>query len=233
MVMKRSPLLGLVFLFATSVPGLANDEPDARTTELDRQEAELRALYAAYETGLNAAGEGDMDTALREFRNAAEQGLDVAQYNLGILYYSGNGVRQDYYRAYQWIRAAADQGHVAAMFNMGVLYFNGQGMNPRWMSFWPLNLINMSSNMQEAARWYQQAANLGHGGASFNLATMYRDGFGVERDLVLAWKWAWVSRESDYPAASQLVTSLSRELSPEQLEQARTLYAEWELTDNY
>lgn len=233
MITRCSKLFGFLLLITASMLVVANDEPDSRTAALDRQEAELRALYAAYETGLNAAGEGDMETALHEFRNAAEQGLDVAQYNLGILYYSGNGVRQDYYKAYRWIRAAADQGHVAAMFNTGVLYFNGQGVNPRWMSFWPLNLINMSSNMQEAARWYERAANLGHGGASYNLATMYRDGFGVEQDPVLAWKWAWASRENDHPAASQLVTSLGRELTPEQLEQARTLYAEWELTSAF
>lgn len=227
-VARRLVIIFVLLSAAMSV--YADQEADARTAELDRQEAHLRALYAAYETGLDAAQAGDYDTALREFRNAAEQGLDVAQYNLGILYYAGNGVRQDHYRAYHWIHAAAEQGHVGAMFNMGVLYFNSQGVNPRWMNFWPLNMINLSSNMRKAAHWYEQAATYGHGGARYYLATMYRDGLGVDRDPVLAWKWAWAARESDYPAASQLVTSLGRELSAEELDRARTLYAEWDLS---
>ena len=41
---------------------------------------------------------------------AAEQGLADAQYNLGRLYYMGEGVPRDFVQAYVWLRLAADQG---------------------------------------------------------------------------------------------------------------------------
>jgi len=213
----------------TTAANAATDDQQAEISELDRQEAELRALYAAYEQGFDAARAGDYDTALREFRLAAEQGLDVAQYNLGILYYSGQGVRQDYHEAYRWIRKAAEQGHASAMYNLGVMHFNEQGVNPRWLSVWPLSLITRSSNFREAARWYEAAAHRDHAGAQYYLATLYRDGLGVEQNSIMAWKWAWAARENDFSAASELVASLTRQLSADELDQARTTYAEWDL----
>jgi len=41
---------------------------------------------------------------------AAEQGLDVAQANLGIMYCEGMGVKQDMEEGIKWLRKAAEQG---------------------------------------------------------------------------------------------------------------------------
>ena len=41
---------------------------------------------------------------------AAEQGGAEAQYNLGLMYLEGLGVKQDNVEAYAWIRTAAAQG---------------------------------------------------------------------------------------------------------------------------
>jgi TPR repeat protein len=49
------------------------------------------------------------------FRKAAEQGHAPAQYNLGVCYYYGNGVPQNYREAVRWIRKAAEQGHADAI----------------------------------------------------------------------------------------------------------------------
>ena len=42
---------------------------------------------------------------------AAEQGVAEAQFALGLLYYIGNGVPQDYAEAAGWFRKAAVQGN--------------------------------------------------------------------------------------------------------------------------
>jgi hypothetical protein len=42
--------------------------------------------------------------------SAAEQGDAEAQYNLGLMYLEGLGVKQDNVEAYAWIRTAAAQG---------------------------------------------------------------------------------------------------------------------------
>ena len=45
-----------------------------------------------------------------ELRKAAEQGDASAQYNLGVMYANGEGVPEDYVKAYAWINLAAAQG---------------------------------------------------------------------------------------------------------------------------
>ena len=52
----------------------------------------------------------------------------MAQFNLGLMYYHGQGVAQDFKAALVWNRKAADQGHADAQFNLGAMYANGQGV---------------------------------------------------------------------------------------------------------
>ena len=63
-----------------------------------------------FDRGVSAYNDGDYPTALREFRLAAEQGSASAQYNLGVMYYNGQGVPQNYQLAYMWFSRAAAKG---------------------------------------------------------------------------------------------------------------------------
>lgn len=78
--------------------------------------------------GMEAYWEGDYAAALQEFRPLAEQGDATAQYNLGLMYYDGEGVPQDYAEAVKWYRLAAEQGRALAQHNLGVMYDKGQGV---------------------------------------------------------------------------------------------------------
>jgi tetratricopeptide (TPR) repeat protein len=62
------------------------------------------------------------------YRKAAEQGEAQAQFNLGWLYYTGQGVTQDYRQAADWFRKAAEQGFAKAQYNLGLMYGTGQGV---------------------------------------------------------------------------------------------------------
>ena len=46
-----------------------------------------------------------------DYRAAAERGDADAQYNLGLCYAKGNGVKADMVEAVNWYRKAARQGH--------------------------------------------------------------------------------------------------------------------------
>jgi TPR repeat protein len=186
--------------------------------------------YSVYYEGVHAREAGDLVTAVRKFTESAEGGLAIAQYNLGVMYYSGNGVPQDFFKAFEWTRQAAEQGHVAAMVNLGVLYYNQIGVNSGVAAVWPFSLISRNTNFREAARWYGHAAEYDHGGAQYYLATMYQQGTGVEQDLVMAWKWANLARDNDVPDASLLLASISQDLTQSQRQQAQQLYAEWVLS---
>jgi TPR repeat protein len=47
------------------------------------------------------------------YTNSAEQGVAGAQYNLGVMYYKGQGITQNYKQAFDWYSKAAAQGNDA------------------------------------------------------------------------------------------------------------------------
>ena len=126
------------------------------------------------------------------FRLAAEQGDADAQYNLGIAYFEGLGVPQDYVAAYMWFSLAAAQSSEAAknrdlaatlmtaeqvaeaQFNLGRMYTNGRGV---------------PESGAEALRWYRLAADQGFALAQYVLGVMYTNGVGVPQDYVAAHMW--------------------------------------------
>jgi uncharacterized protein len=62
------------------------------------------------------------------FTKAANQGIAMAQFNLGVMYYEGQGVPQDYKQAVFWYRKASDQALATAQYNLGLSYFKGEGV---------------------------------------------------------------------------------------------------------
>jgi TPR repeat protein len=58
----------------------------------------------------------------------AEAGDAEAQFDLGFMYYEGEGVPEDHAEAVRWYRLAADQGLAEAQFNLGLMYGNGEGV---------------------------------------------------------------------------------------------------------
>ena len=81
---------------------------------------------ANFDDGVNAIEKGDYKTALSIFEDLASKGDAEAQYNLGVMYVKGEGVRQDYKKAIEWYEKAATKGDASAQYNLGVMYYNGQ-----------------------------------------------------------------------------------------------------------
>ena len=104
----------------------------------------------------------DYNQAVSWYRKAADQGLAMAQFNLGTAYASGQGVPQDYNQAASWYRKAADQGDADAQFNLGFMYSNGQGV--------PQDYV-------EAYKWFNIAA-------AYSADKEVRDDATKNRDLV-------------------------------------------------
>ena len=169
---------------------------------------------ADYEDGVEAAFSGDYDTAFKEFTIAAEEGLSLAQYNLGILYFTGQGVEQDFDEAFEWTKRAAEQGHLNAQFNLGSLYLDGQGTQV---------------SVLEGVNWFTQAAKNGHANSAYTLAKMHQEGDFVDSDLVLAHAWAAQSEINEHPEASSLKKEIAQDLSAEEIRQARRIFATWQI----
>ncbi|HED13069.1 MAG TPA: sel1 repeat family protein [Gammaproteobacteria bacterium] len=61
-------------------------------------------------------------------QDAAEKGDAKAQYNLGLVYDRGVGVKSDESKALKWYRLAAGQGYAEAQYNLGMMYFFGKAV---------------------------------------------------------------------------------------------------------
>ncbi|VTU08100.1 tetratricopeptide repeat protein [Actinobacillus porcinus] len=62
------------------------------------------------------------------FKELAEQGYAVAQFNLGVMYENEQGVNQNYHQAARWYQKAAEQGNAKAQAVLGLMYILGQGV---------------------------------------------------------------------------------------------------------
>ena len=69
-----------------------------------------------------------------------------AQNNLGLCYYYGRGVTQNYYEAVKWYRKAAEQGHSIAQYGLGTCYYSGKGV---------------PKDKLAATKWFKKAAAQG------------------------------------------------------------------------
>ena len=179
----------------------------------------MEAIYppialADYEDGLNAALSGDFQTAFREFSIAAEAGLDVAQYNLAILYYKGQGVDQDLNLAFRWTNAAANQGHPGAQANLGSLFLDGSGVE---------------KDVVLGVAWLEASAKSGHADSAITLAKMYNDGDLVAQDYTLSHAWASMALQHQHPEAESLRALIESRLTPSQLSAARRTFARWQI----
>ena len=124
---------------------------------------------------------------------AAEQGNAVSQFNLGLMYDTGQGVTQDYQEAVRWYRLAAAQGHADAQFNLAVMYAHGYGI---------------AQDYRQAVRLYQALAEQGMAEAQTRLGQMYADGWGVTQDYQEASRWYRLSAAKGDAAAQLLLARL-------------------------
>jgi hypothetical protein len=83
---------------------------------------------ADFNDGWKAYQAKDYATAIKEWRSSAEEGHYKAQYQLGDMYYSGEGVLKNKERSFEWYKKSADQSYALAQFNLGLMYDSGEGV---------------------------------------------------------------------------------------------------------
>jgi TPR repeat protein len=165
-------------------------------------------------------------------------------YNLGVRYAFGTGVKQDYKKAAELFLKAAIQGLPDAQYNLGALYDNGLGVpkDPVRAVIWyhsaaeqhhpsaELNLglayangTGVAQDYAEAAHWFRRAADQGVVTAQYNLAALYANGRGVEQSYVDAYAWFDIAAAAGDLEARDQMQRAAGTLSPQQLRAARAL----------
>ena len=104
----------------------------------------------------------------------AASGEPRAQFELGLHYFNGDEVIQDYTQAVKWWKRSAANGNSQAMYELGVVYQKGLGV--------PIDFT-------ESVKWFITAAEHDHSSAVTQLGIMYEIGQGVVTDHKEAIIW--------------------------------------------
>ena len=137
---------------------------------------------------------------------AAEAGLDYAQYTFGKLYRDGGPVRRDTTQAVIWFSQASEQGDQYAMYALGKLH-------------------QEIKNFPAALHWFQQSANLGNQYAQYRLGKLLLSGDGIPRDVERAVRWLTESAEQGNQYAQYALGKLY--LLGQEVSQDRNTAARW------
>ena len=145
--------------------------------------------------------------AMEEHGNAMTQNMlgimnvdDIAeadaQSNLGLMYYEGHGVAQDYKQALDLYKKAAEYGAERGQVYLGRMYYEGRGV---------------AQDYTQALYWYKKAAEQGSAGGQSWLGIMYYSGKGVAQDYTQALYWYKKAAEQGEPTAQNMLGRINKE----------------------
>ncbi|TWI66506.1 hypothetical protein IP91_02323 [Pseudoduganella lurida] len=172
------------------------------------------SAQAGFAEGATAYNNRNYAQAYRTILPLARAGNADAEHLLGLMYYMGRGVQQDYKQALQWHRRAALQGKADAQYVVGAMYYTGNAV---------------IQDHRQAVTWFRKAAEQGHADAQQVLGLMYRYHIGgMPEDNVLAYMlWNLAAAGGNANAAEQRA-AVARKMTPEQIEEGQALSAAWQ-----
>jgi len=144
----------------------------------------------------------NLDNEIKEWRLLGEDGDEKAQYFLGLIYYKGKGIPQNYKKALKWYALSAEQGNKVAQYNLGVMYSFGLGVIPDYKT---------------ALKWYNLSSEQRYALAQYNLGRLYYLGNGVKEDLVYAYMWFDLATKNGFEEAAKLRELLLEQMTDSQI----------------
>ena len=158
------------------------------------------------EWGRDFLDRDDMHSVFRVMYLLAIKDDRRAQLQLGRFYFRGDGVEQDYEKAYWWFSEAAEKGNRVALTNLGILYAGGYGVKKDLDH--AISLLEQTAsdndsqamlvlgmlyyqelrikNFDKAFKWLEKGAQQGNEEARYRLALMYERGEGTKRNRPMA-----------------------------------------------
>ena len=134
----------------------------------------LQSIYSDLNGVAYTSGTGIIDEkrAIKMYQVAAELGVSEAMVALGnILALEEDTDRID--EAIALFTNAAELGNANGAYNLGVLYETDKSPDEE----------GYTDYIQKSLYWYQKAVELGDDSANFDIATIYLDGNGVDKDV--------------------------------------------------
>lgn len=180
-------------------------------------------LLTIFNKGQAAYKQANYKEAFKWLSQAAESNNAAAEFLLGDLYYSGNGVSQSDGTAIKWYEKAAKQNYVAAQLALATMYQQGSGVTQdqtkavQWYkkaaannspkAQYQLGLMaykegkNNPQKYSQALQWFKKAADQNDPWAQNKLGVMYKLGRGTSEDFVKAIEWFRKAAKQNIPEA--------------------------------
>ncbi len=143
----------------------ANDDETAQPGAASQVDVALDTVSGDSDTSIPA---GDLTL------NPMEQSGAVSNYELGLAYARGDGVKQDHSQAMEHFSRAAKQGYAPAQYRLGLAYAQGDGVK---------------QDHARALTHFTEAAEQGYAPAQHRLGLAHARGQGTEQDLAVAIGW--------------------------------------------
>ena len=143
---------------------------------------------------------------------AANQGLDAAQHDLGKMYFTGNGVRQNYETAFEWESKAAQQKFALAEYQLAYMYGRGLGVAP---------------NIDNAFKWASMAAQHGNLNAIESLGKLFTRGHGTPRNIAAGALFFGLAAKAGNPQAEKSLIIVNKALSDSSIQKNQRIVAGW------
>ncbi|HLP18425.1 MAG TPA: tetratricopeptide repeat protein [Bacteroidota bacterium] len=134
-------------------------------------------------------------------------GDPLAQHELGVRYFTGQGFPRDTAKAVYWIKKAADHELPIAQYNYGVFLNNGWGVD--WNPFEGYKYVRLAADQQMTE-------------AIFLLGLTFTDNMVVNRDMDKAYALVKIAATRDYAPAKEVLAEMDRRgLTPGRKSEAR------------
>ena len=179
------------------------------------------ALY--YLGSMYQEGQGtnrDEDKAKVAFQQAADLGQPDSQMIIGVLHIFDGIAQKDaekqkkeFEEAIRWLKPAAEKGHAEAQFWYGDMLVKGTGVE---------------KNEKLGIDYLKKSAEQGNANGQAMLGANYWIGTGVKKNLDEAFKWLLLAERGKNENAIILLSQVSREMKPEQIEQGRKVAKQWQ-----
>ena len=145
----------------------------------------LKKLLVENSQNTNLTYESIKEEAIQKTKTLAKK-EPFAQYNLGLMYYYGIGIEQNFKKAFYWFQKSAEQGEPLAQYKLAWMYDKGSGVE---------------KNFEKAFYWFQKSAEQGNVYAQNSLAVDYYYGSGIEQNFEKAFYWFQKSAKQGFALA--------------------------------
>ena len=199
-------LLTLSMLASTLVPAHAFD---GNTSEEHLPLTMFKNPKAALRAGLEGVRSGHARSAVAALQYAAEGGESLAQWKLGKMYAAGDGVPQDDVKAFEYFSQIIDgydeddgdprEAPVVSSAFVALGVYNLTGIANTRVSPDPQRALEM---------FHFAAVNFGDANAQYNLARMYLDGNGIDKDRRQAARWLYLAADKGHVESEAVLGQL-------------------------